>query len=169
MRDITYINIKHMSAAVFPMNLYKFVYCSLFFPAFPAWLLAQMVPSNTTTPPAPPGFMEYLAALVQNGSIPLPAPPSPAPLVAPIPAVDTPPPTEGRSFTRPGRGKGGALTSKKKVSKDIMAPATKRKALVDPEIEPQTPSNHPGKSADTKQRKRLKTANVRCSSSLSRF
>ena len=122
-----------------------------------------MVPSNATTPPAPPGFMEYLAALVQNGSIPLPTSQSPAPLITPTPAVRTPPSAEGRSFTRPGRGQGGALTSKQKTSKDITAPATKRKALVDPELEPLSPSilSHPGKSADTKPRKRPKTTNVR--------
>ena len=83
---------------------------------------------------APPdGFMEYLALLVQNGSFP----PLPTDQSLPIasPASTPTPPVQGRSFTRPGRGTGGELAEKQKVSMQITTPATKRKCLVDPDIE----------------------------------
>ena len=135
-----------------------------------------MSAQNATSQPAPAALVEYLAALVQNGSLPLsaliqngslpvPTTQSPAPPAVPSTvAVDAPPSAEGRSFTRLGRGQGGALAEKQKASKDITASSTKRKLLVDPEIEPEPPLvlNHPGKSTETKRGvKRAKTTNVR--------
>ena len=72
-----------------------------------------MVQPNATSHPAPPpGLMEYLAVLVQNGSLSLPMSQPLVPLAPSVPAVDIPPSTEGRSFTRPGRGQGGAFVEK---------------------------------------------------------
>jgi hypothetical protein len=129
-----------------------------------------MVQPNMTAPPvpvnpAPPaGFLEYLSALVQSGAFPAlvaqaPVPPATS---SPIPG-DPPPPTEGHSFTRVGRGRGGALAEKEKVSKQITASATKRKTLVDPDVEAQpSPTPDPvSKRATTKSTKRRKTAAVR--------
>jgi len=113
-------------------------------------------------PPPPPGFMEYLSRLVQTGSLPPLMAQTPTTPLAPIPEVP-PSPTETRSFTRPGRGQGGALTQKLKVSKQITASATKRKSLVDPDVEIQSPStSDPAeKSSSTKPAKRIKTVKVR--------
>ena len=110
--------------------------------SFPAHLLTPMSAQNTTSQPAPAALVEYLAALVQNSSLPLsaliqngllpvPTTQSPAPPAVPSTvAVDAPPSAEGRSFTRLGRGQGGALAEKQKASKDITASSTKHKLLV---------------------------------------
>lgn len=119
--------------------------------------------------------------LVQNGSIIIPASQPPASPVSLAPEVELPlpvslapevelsepsPPPKSRSFTRSGRGKGGELAGKLKASKDVTAPATKRKNLVEPEIEsPPSMINPSSKSADPKpSRKRIKIANVKFSS-----
>ena len=134
-----------------------------------------MSAQNATNQPVPPGLVEYLAAMVQNGSlplsalipngsVPLPTSQSPAmPATPSTPAINALPPAEGRSFTRLGRGQGGALAEKQKASKDVTAPSTKRKSLVDPEVEPQSPlvPNHPSKSTEKRKVKRAKTTNVR--------
>lgn len=116
--------------------------------------------NDPTNPAPPPGFMEYFALLVQNGTFPPPMAQTPALSAIPsTPIPDASPlPTEGRLFTRSGRGQGGALTEKRRVSKQITASATKRKSLVDPDVE-----THPstldstGKSIGAKSAKRAKT------------
>ena len=73
-----------------------------------------------------------------NGSLPsIPtSQPPPQPSTSVDVAPDTPtPPVQSRSFTRLGRGTGGELSDKLKVSKQIMASATKRKSQLDPEAE----------------------------------
>jgi hypothetical protein len=128
-----------------------------------------MVQQNAASPPVPaypvlpPGFTELLT-LFQNGTLPLPpAGQTLVPPASPAPPLDVPPPTEGRSFTRLGRGQGGALVEKQKVSKQITTSATKRKALVDPDIEsppPSTPSRAGKKVSGKPPAKRLKTVKV---------
>ncbi|KAF9777993.1 hypothetical protein BJ322DRAFT_1214923 [Thelephora terrestris] len=103
-------------------------------------------------PPPPDGFLEYLALLSRNGSLPIPHSSPQTPIAAT-------PPTPARSFNRPGRGTGGALTEKLKVSQQITAPASKRKSPVDPDIEAQlslTPETAGGSNAN--QAKRQKTS-----------
>lgn len=80
--------------------------------------------------------MEYLKILSQNGAI-LPALQSSSSSTTPALAPQSvpPPPTQGRSFSRPNRGKGGVLAEKERVSKEITASATKRKSLVDPDAQ----------------------------------
>lgn len=107
-------------------------------------------------PPPPDGFMEYLALLSQNGSHPVPQ------LLSQMPITPTPtPPTQTRLFTRAGRGTGGALTEKLKVSQQITAPALKRKSPVDPDVEAQlllTPET--AEASNPKQAKRARTSKV---------
>lgn len=116
-------------------------------------------------PIPPPGFAECLAFLAQNRSflsIPTPQPPCP-PAASVGTTPDTPTPTtEPRSFTRLGRGVGGALSDKKKVSKQITAPATKRKSQIDPDVEIQLspPTSGAAKSANPKPAKRAKVTKV---------
>lgn len=116
-------------------------------------------------PVPPPGLAEYISMLFQNGSFP---PLTAQTTVPPAPSGSTlgvPLPTEGRSFTQPGHGQGGALAEKKKVSRQIMATATKRKSLVEPDVETQSPStpDPPGKKASGKlPAKHAKTAKVAC-------
>jgi hypothetical protein len=103
-----------------------------------------MVLQNTTGPPVPAnltpltGFMEFFLILVQNRSLPPLTAQAPVPPAASLtPFLDDPPlSTGGCSFTRVGCGKGGALVEKEKVSKQIMALATKCKTLVDSDIKP---------------------------------
>ena len=118
-----------------------------------------MAPVQATPPP---GFMEYLSLLAQNGSLPGLMVQNPAP---PVPS----PPSNTRSFTRAGRGQGGALTQKKEVSKQITAPATKRKSLVDPDLELQSlsTSDPAGKVPSQKPGKRAKVVKVRAFPSFS--
>ena len=85
--------------------------------------------------------------LVQNGS--LPPLPGQTPTLLTTPA---PPSSQGWSFTRAGRGQGGALADKQKALKDITAAARKRKSLVESDIELLSPlasgstnKNPPGK------------------------
>ena len=108
--------------------------------------------------------MEYLQVLSQNGLLPpmLQPPPSSTPdtsttQIAPLP----PTPTQSRSFSRPNRGTGGVLVEKQKVSKEITAPATKRKSLVDPhiEVEGSSTSAVPGTN-NPRQAKRQKVTKV---------
>ena len=82
--------------------------------------------------------MELFTLLSQNSSL-LSALQPPSLPTTPAPALQStpPPPTQGRDFSRTGRGTGGVLVEKQKVSKDITAPAIKRKSLVDPAIEGQ--------------------------------
>ena len=123
--------------------LYKIsVVCSAKPQASPALVLAPMVPSNPAvhlhlTPPE--GFTEYLALLLQNGSLPPLSAAQPASPSALSPTPRVPLPTKGRTFSRAGRGTGGVLVEKQKVSRQITAPATKRKSLVDPELETELP------------------------------
>jgi hypothetical protein len=113
---------------------------------YPGWSFVLMAPQNVPSLPAPPhltpppGNMEYLSLLVQNGSFPPPPNQTPA---LPAPPTSTPsmlPPSEGRSFTHVGRGQGGALLDKQKVSKEITASTRKRKSLVEPNVEMLLPS-----------------------------
>lgn len=107
--------------------------------------------------PPPPTYAEYLAFLAQTGSR---RPPQPATLIDATPNTPTPP-TQPRSFDRPGRGTGGALSDKQKVSKQITAPATKRKSALDPDVEIQlSPTSGTAKSSNQKKAKRVKTTKV---------
>ena len=106
------------------------------------------VPANFIPPE---GLMEYISLLVQNGTFPVP-PASPSPVPPSIP-----PPAQGRAFTRAGCGTGGELVEKQKVSKQITAPANKRKTLVDPDIETQPAV---AENTDIRQAKRPKTVKV---------
>ena len=137
----------------------------------PGWLLVPMLPQNATSLPVlthstlPPEVAEFLTSLFQNGAVPLPpAGQTPAPPVSSAPPPDIPPPAEGRSFTRPGRGEGGVLVQNRRVSKQITTSATKRRALVDSDVETPPPSTSGPivKSASTKPpTKRIKTTKVR--------
>ena len=102
--------------------------------------------------------MEYLALLSQNSSL-LSALQTSSLSTLPMPL----PPTQGRSFSRPNRGTGGALAEKQKASKDITASATKRKALVDPDVET-LPSSEATTGTNGRQAKRPKPTRVRISS-----
>jgi len=113
--------------------------------------------------------MEYLSMLAQNGSLPgLTAQNPVLPISTPVPSLLSPP-TNTRSFTRAGRGQGGALAQKKEVSKRITAPATKRKSLIDPDLELQAPStlDPAGGVLSQKPQKRAKTVKVSALSSSS--
>ena len=151
------------------MDLYKIVrYLPCQTQASPVPVLAPMVRPNATghavpvpVQPVPQEvLMEYLSTLFQNGSLPpLPTtqPPS-LPVTSPTPAPPSiPPPAQGCSFTRAGRGTGGVLVEKQKVSKQITASTNKRKTLVDPDIETQPAV---AESANARQAKRPKTAKV---------
>lgn len=108
--------------------------------------------------------MEYLALLAQNGSLPpIPAPPTSTPATSTSTPQSVPPPTQGRSFSRPNRGTGGVLSEKQKVSKDITASATKRKSFVDPDAEVQAPSSSEVVATTSRQTKRPKVVKVRVS------
>ena len=119
-------------------------------------------PMDQASDPVPPaGFAEYLAFLVQNGSIPsFPASQPPQQRAAPLLTTpDTPaPPTQHRFFTWANHGTGGALSDKQKVSKEITASATKHKSQIDPDAETQlSPTSGAAKSSSQKQTKRAKT------------
>ena len=108
-----------------------------------SWFLTSMVrpnPSGSATPAPPEGFMEYLTLLSQNStllsSLQPPSLPALQPSPLPTPSSVPPPPSQARSFSRPNRGTGGALVEKQRISKEITASATKRKSLLDPDIEP---------------------------------
>ena len=122
---------------------YRLYIIVLFFCAESRFPASVLTPMDRQAPPPPEGFLEYLALLSQNGSListfqPLlistPQPPlvptTQPPLLPAIPA-----PIQGCSFSRANRGVGGVLAEKERVSKQIMAPATKRKPLVDPQVE----------------------------------
>lgn len=103
----------------------------------------------------PEGFAECLKFLAENGIVvqnnnPLLTSPTPATSGAPdsLPKV--------RKFTRLGRGTGGELTQKEKVSKDITAPGSKkRKPLIDSTVN--SPVSESGMGTGARQVKRLKT------------
>jgi hypothetical protein len=120
-------------------------------------------------PPPPAGFLEYLALFSsQNGSLPPPPVPQPvsqrANVVPALPETPTPAPTAGREFNRPGRGTGGALTQKVKVSKQITASATKRKLFLDADVVGQLPASPEIVEApNPKKVKRPKTAAAKVS------
>ena len=105
--------------------------------------------------------MEYLTLLSQNSTFLSSLQPAslstlqPPPL--PTPSIVPPPPSQGRSFSRPNRGTGGALVEKQKISKEITASATKRKSPLDPEVEliPELTESH------TRQTKRPRPTKVR--------
>jgi len=132
-------------------------------PSSPSCSLAQMAPARPLPTP-PPGVAEYLALLAQSGSLPgfMVQDPTP-PVSTPVPSLSSLP-AESRAFTRVGRGQGGALTQKQAVSKQITAPATKRKSLVDSDLELHSP-DPTGKGPARKSVKRVKTAKVRTFSS----
>ncbi|KAF9783130.1 hypothetical protein BJ322DRAFT_1110024 [Thelephora terrestris] len=127
----------------------------------------QNVAGHPSHPTPPEGFMEFLTVMLQNGAFqngtfppfPTTQSPSPSPSAAsptPLSPSHPPPSTQPRVFDRAGRGTGGALANKQKVSKEITASASKRKAL-DSDAEAQlelTPEA--GQSAGTKQAKRPK-------------
>ena len=100
---------------MFPWICIKSV-CRLHHPTqtLPGWLLVLMLPQNATSPPVPthstlpPGVAEFLTSLFQKGTLPLPsAGQTPVLPASSMPPLGIPPPAEGRSFTRPGRGEGG--------------------------------------------------------------
>ena len=135
----------------------------------PGWSFVLMAPRNAPGPSAPPyptpppGVMEYLAMLAQNGQLPLSANQTLAPPAPPTSTPDVPPPSEIRSFNRVGRGQGGALMDKQKASKEVMASNRKRKSLVELDVEvypPSTPSpvvKNAGKQSTVKRLKTTKT------------
>ena len=128
---------------------------------------------NTTADaaPAPPIITEefirgYFTYLSQNGSLPA-TPPAPPPAIptppAPSPAIPTPTPapaTEARNFNRAGRGTGGALKAKQLASKQVTAPAVKRKAPVDPGPETLPSTSESIEKANPKPQKRRKIVKV---------
>jgi hypothetical protein len=101
--------------------------------------------------------------LPASASQPSPVPPATSPIPDPEATTsdDPPPPIQGRLFDRAGRGTGGELAEKQRISREITASATKRKALVDSDIEVQPspkPADIGGKKV--KQAKRLKSQAV---------
>ena len=111
-----------------------------------------MIRPTSGNPTPPEGFAEYLALLSQNSSL-LSTLQSSSTVSTPLP----PTPTQGRSFSRPGRGTGGALVEKQKALKDVKSPATKRKSLVDPHAEVQVlPAPEVTEDLNTRQPKRPK-------------
>ena len=136
MRHITYVECKICPPRVFS-ELYKTLFCSSHqCQTHPGWFI-PMASQNTAGPPVPftppPGLLEYLSMFVQNGSLP---PPGQVPT---LPTPPAPPSSKRRSFTRAGRGQGGALADKQKASKDVTAAARKRKSLVESDVETQPP------------------------------
>jgi hypothetical protein len=111
-------------------------------------------------PPAPPaGFLEYLALLSQNNPALLST--LQAPSVSSTSTLGPLTPSQPRSFSRPNCGTGGALVEKQKISKDIKAPATKRKTLVDAPVEDQAlPAPENAEVPTVRQVKRPKTNKV---------
>ncbi len=122
--------------------------------------------NDLTGTPVPAPSNEELAglisSLVQNGTISLSllqslttsgAPPVPTP-------AKTPPPTQVRNFTRPGRGTGGVLDEKKRTSRDITASTVKRKTLVDSDIEVESPSGSGAGTSTGRNAKRQKSTKV---------
>lgn len=165
LRRITYVGCKSRAHLVSVVNTIKSSFVRFAErQTHPGWFV-PMVPPNTAGPPVPfsppPGFLEYLSILVQNGSLPPLTDQTPVPPTPPVPGV--PPSSKGRSFTRPGRGQGGALVDKQKASREVTAAARKRKSLVESDVEIQPPltsgstsKNSSGKPA----MKRLKTGKV---------
>ena len=139
LRDILHTDDKIVSTSCY-YRLYIILsfFCSE--SRFPASVIAPM---DRPAPPLPEGLLEYLALLSQNGSLvptfqpPLILTPQPPLVSTPQPPLSPaiPAPTQGRLFSRANRGIGGVLADKEKVSKQITAPATKRKSLVDPQVE----------------------------------
>ena len=82
---------------------------------------------------------------------PLPFPIESMPTLSSVP----PPASQGRSFSHPNCGMGGVLTKKQKISKEITASATKRKSLLDPDVEA-TPEIAEGNPRQTKRSKATK-------------
>ena len=120
-------------------------------------------PSGNTAPTQPEGFMEYLAHLAQNDAL-LSVLQSASPPTTSTPTLQDvpPPPTQPRSFSRANRGTGGVLAEKQKVSKEITASATKRKSLVEPDVEIQVlPKPVGAVNTNARQAKRQKVAKVR--------
>lgn len=102
--------------------------------------------------------MEYLAFISQNNplfsSFQLPSTPTTS-----TPTLPTP--SQGRSFSRPNRGTGGALAEKQKVSKEITASATKRKSLIEVPADGQAlPVSEITEALPTRQAKRPKVTKV---------
>lgn len=118
-----------------------------FYPRIPGLSSRSIPMSQQNFEPPPEGFNEYLNYLAQKG-ISVAHPPALAPVQPDAP------PVAAREFTRLGRGTGGALTQKEKVSKEITAPAKKRKALVDPEVEVSPEEPEPAKTLPVKRLKR---------------
>ena len=108
-------------------------------PSRPPTSMVRLNPSGSAAPAPPEGFMEYLTLLSQNptlfSSLQPPSLSALQPPSLPTPSIVPPPPPQGRSFSRPNRGTGGALVEKQKISKEITASATKRKSPLDPDIE----------------------------------
>lgn len=112
----------------------------------PQFTLPTPATSGTLNPPTTFGTLDPPAA---SGTLGPPATSG---------AVD--PPTGVRVFNRAGRGTGGALTQKEKVSKEITASSSlkKRKSAVDPDAEVQSSSTpEPGGGTGAKKLKRPKT------------
>ena len=132
--------------------------------------MAQLNPSGNAVLAQPEGFMEMVTLLAQNPTFlsalqpslsalqpslsahqPLPFPIESMPTLSSVP----PPASQGRSFSCPNRGTGGVLTEKQKISKEITASATKRKSLLDPDVEA-TPEIAEGNPRQTKHSKATK-------------
>ena len=117
--------------------------------------------AQPNAPIPPPGVLEYLAQLAQNGtlssfSIPqhLPPPTTPIPAKPDIPA----PPAQAHTFDRVGHGTGGALLEKQRTLKQITASAKKHKSQLDLDAELLlSPGLEAAESANLKQPKRPKT------------
>lgn len=115
-----------------------------------------MATSGSPLPTMPEGFMEYFALLSQNSTLL-------STLQTPPPSTTSPPtvplthaPAQGHLFSRPNRGTGGVLIEKQKVSKEITAPATKHKSLVNPQEIQVSPVSEVTEDLNPRQAKRPK-------------
>ena len=135
--------------------------------------MVLLATSGDDLPPLPEGFAEYVALLSRAGSLfPsfLPTTPTPQSALQPLhptmptPALQSAPQpsrTAGHSFSCPNCGMGGILTEKEKVSKDIRAPATKRKSPVDlPPVVQVLPMSEVTEGPSGRQAKRLRVTKV---------
>lgn len=117
----------------------------------------QQNPPGNPPPPLPDRLLEIMQYLAQGGTLPPLPIPQPLPQVA-APIPDTPtPPTQARVFNRTGRGTGGALSDKQRVSKEITAPAMKCKSQLEPNVEIQlSPIPEAAESSNKNKAKRPK-------------
>ena len=129
--------------------------------------MAQPNTSGDTGTGPPEGFVEYLALLAQNpasfsqfSAFLTQSSQSPSLPSTPTPSSSAPAPG-GRTFNRSNRGVGGELAEKQRASRDITAPATKRKTLVDCDTKVEfSPTPGTTEVSSGGQAKRLKVSKV---------